>query len=541
MHASSTIKAWKRPVRGPNCGVGQPTSPINEKSAESTQNPAKSRRCGLSADTLWHNCAGRGRDAAAFDRKLHAVGPTRARLRFADPATCIDRNELARYAVIRMPRDTLGACPSNDASTAAVPRPRDDADYSDRLLPTAVMINQAISWTRAREVYPLGQLGAVEPGPDEANAAAVRPPTHAGPELSIIAPTFNERENVAELAARLKHCLAGKSWEIIFVDDDSPDGTAEVVRELAEKDGRIRCIRRIGRRGLSSACVEGMLATSAPYIAVIDADLQHDERLLPQMLATLKQGDTDIVVGTRYAPGGDIEGWSAGRARMSRLAGRLSRGLVPEQLTDPMSGFFMMRRPVFDGAVRRLSAIGFKILIDLFASSPQALRFKELPYRFRPRHAGESKLDSVTVWDYVMLLLGKLLGDLIPVRFLAFSIVGTLGVAVHFAVLALLFKLLRISFIDGQAIATLCAMSCNYSINNVLTYRDQRLRGSRWLRGWISFIVACSVGGLMNLGVASVVYGLNRGWFLAAIAGILVGSVWNYAVTKSFTWGRSGT
>src|SRR6202050_510275 len=183
-----------------------------------------------------------------------------------------------------------------------------------------------------------------------------------GPELAIIVPAFNERENIAELIGRLVICLEDRSWEVIFVDDDSPDGTADVVREHAAADSRVRCLHRIGRRGLSSACVEGMLATTAPYLAVIDADLQHDERLLPQMLDLLKQGDTDIVVGSRYAPGGDISDWDASRARMSRLAVRLSRLVVPGDLTDPMSGFFMMRRSVLEVSVRRLSAIGFKIL-----------------------------------------------------------------------------------------------------------------------------------------------------------------------------------
>jgi dolichol-phosphate mannosyltransferase len=367
-------------------------------------------------------------------------------------------------------------------------------------------------------------------------------PTHApvrpGAELSIIVPTFNERENVAELIARLVVCLGDRSWEVVFVDDDSPDGTAGLVREYAAADSRVRCLQRIGRRGLSSACVEGMLATTAPYLAVIDADLQHDERLLPQMLDALKQDDTDIVVGSRYAPGGDIGDWDARRARMSRLAVRLSRVLVPAELTDPMSGFFMMRRSVLDGSVHKLSAIGFKILADVFASFPHPLRFKELPYRFGVRLAGESKLDSLTAWDYIMLLLDKLMGHWIPVRFLAFSIVGAMGVAVHFAALTLVFRGLHRSFVVGQAVATLCAMTFNYAVNNVLTYRDMRLRGLRWFGGWASFVLACSIGGVANLGVASTVYGLGRGWFPAAVAGILVGAVWNYAVTTIFTWKR---
>jgi dolichol-phosphate mannosyltransferase len=371
------------------------------------------------------------------------------------------------------------------------------------------------------------------------NAIPTQAPVRSGPELSIIVPTFNERENIAELIGRLVVCLGDRSWEVVFVDDDSPDGTADLVREHAAADSRVRCVQRIGRRGLSSACVEGMLATTAPYLAVIDADLQHDERLLPQMLDTLRQGDSDIVVGSRYAPGGDIGDWDARRARMSRFAMRLSRVLVPAELTDPMSGFFMMRRSVLDGSVHRLSAIGFKILTDVFASFPQPLRFKELPYRFRVRRAGQSKLDSVTVWDYVMLLLDKIIGRWIPVRFLGFSIVGAMGVAVHFAVLTLGFQGLHSGFVAGQAVATLCAMTFNYAVNNVLTYRDMRLRGLRWLRGWASFVLACSIGGIANLGVASTVYGLGHGWFLSAFAGILVGAVWNYAVTMMLTWGRA--
>jgi dolichol-phosphate mannosyltransferase len=261
--------------------------------------------------------------------------------------------------------------------------------------------------------------------------------------------------------------------------------------------------------------------------------------LLPQMLETLKSGDFEIVVGSRYAPGGDIGNWDARRARMSRFAVRLSRVLVPAELTDPMSGFFMMHRSVLDGSVRALSAIGFKILTDVFASSPRPLRFGELAYTFRTRRAGLSKLDSVTAWDYVMLLLDKLVGRWVPVRFLAFSIVGAAGVAVHFAVLTLLFQGLHRGFVEGQAVATFCAMTFNYAVNNVLTYRDRRLVGIRWFRGWASFVLACGIGGFANLGVASTVFGLGRGWFLAAVAGISVGAVWNYAVTMLFTWGRS--
>jgi len=381
----------------------------------------------------------------------------------------------------------------------------------------------------------------VQPGEPQTKAALELPiplMPRAGAELSIVVPTFNERDNVIELVQRLTRALGDSAWEVVFVDDDSPDGTADLVREVAGENSRVRCLQRIERRGLSSACVEGMLSSSAPYLAVIDGDLQHDEQLLPRMLEILKKGDIDIVVGSRYAPGGDVSDWDAKRARMSRIAVRLSRVLVPQELTDPMSGFFMMRRSVLRSSVRRLSGIGFKILADLFASSTEKLRFQELPYRFKLRQAGESKLDSVTAWDYLMLLLDKLTGHIIPVRFVAFCIVGALGVGVHFAALALSTKLLNGSFIQGQAAATLCAMTFNFTVNNVLTYRDRQLHGWHWLRGWLSFVLACSVGGFANLGVAKVVYDWNYGWATAAITGILVGAVWNYAITTLLTWRR---
>ena len=360
-----------------------------------------------------------------------------------------------------------------------------------------------------------------------------------GPELSVIVPTFNERGNVAELVDRISNCLSGSNWELVFVDDDSPDGTADLVRQLAARDSRIRCVQRIGRRGLSSACVEGMLASSAQYLAVIDGDLQHDERLLPNMLAELKQGDTEIVVGTRYALGGGTGEWAAARRRLSRFGTRLSRMLVPETLSDPMSGFFMLRRSVFEGALRRLSNIGTKILMDLFASSPKKLQFKELPYTFRPRHSGESKLDSLTAWEYAMLVLDKMFGHIVPVRFVAFCIVGALGVGVHFSILSTLLHFGQTRFLAAQATATICTMTFNFAVNNVLTYRDKRLRGLRWLRGWLSFNIACSLGACMNVGLATYVNDISGVWYLAALAGIAVGAIWNYAVTKRLTWSRS--
>ncbi|MGH9838975.1 MAG: glycosyltransferase [Blastocatellia bacterium] len=357
--------------------------------------------------------------------------------------------------------------------------------------------------------------------------------------LSIVIPTFNESGNVRELLRRLEATLGATGWEIIFVDDDSPDGTAIVVRNVAQADPRVRCLQRISRRGLSSACIEGMMAASAPAIAVMDADLQHDETVLPGMLAEIEQGGADVVVGTRYAGGGSTGDWNQSRKAMSRLATVLGQALLRQPVSDPMSGFFMLRRPVLDATVRGLSGLGFKILLDILATARQPLRIAEVPYRFRDRFAGESKLDETVIWEYGMLLADKTIGRFVPVRFLAFSIIGGLGVFVHMAMLAFTLKVLETGFPTAQSVATGAAMIFNYALNNVLTYRDRRLKGWAWLKGLLSFMIACGVGALANVGIATYLFESRTQWVLAALAGVLVGAVWNFAVTQLYTWGKS--
>ena len=357
-----------------------------------------------------------------------------------------------------------------------------------------------------------------------------------GYELSIIVPVYNEIDNVSELVSRLDACLEHIAWEVIFVDDDSSDGTASLLRELGMSDRRVRCLRRIGRRGLSSACIEGMLSSSAQHLAVMDGDLQHDETLLPHMINILRSGDADIVVGSRYTAGGETGEWSAKRLAISRFATLLSRRIVRADLTDPMSGFFMISREAFDGAARKLSGVGFKILLDLFASSPRPLRFRELPYRFQLRRAGESKLDSHAVWDFLMLILDKLVGHIIPIRFATFALVGGLGIGIHLLVFFLLFREITGNFALSQSVAASIAMTSNFALNNLLTYRDMRLKGWLLLRGWASFTLVCSLGLLANVGIASYLFITKTFWLLSAFAGILVGAVWNYSVTAVFTW-----
>jgi dolichol-phosphate mannosyltransferase len=361
--------------------------------------------------------------------------------------------------------------------------------------------------------------------------AVVRP----APELAVIVPTFNERTNVPLLVERLERLLTSCDWEVVFVDDNSPDGTAAAVRAIGEGDSRVRCIRRIGRRGLAGACLEGMLASQARYIAVMDADLQHDESLLLDMLQYLRSGRADLVVASRYLQGGSAAGLSKHRSRASRWSNALVRFLLGIDLTDPMSGYFMIRRDVSEALAPALSSQGFKILLDILATGRGRLRTIELPTVFRERRHGESKLDSKIVLDFAALVTAKLTNDKVSIRFLMFSLVGLSGVAIHMAILS--FALFTgLAFGIAQSVAAVGAMTWNFTLNNLFTYRDQRLAGWRFLTGLIRFELICAIGALANVGLAIFIYNGTRIWWLGGLGGVLIGAVWNYAVTSAFVW-----
>lgn len=379
-----------------------------------------------------------------------------------------------------------------------------------------------------------GERFRSDAAPSATPAARAR---HDGFELAVVIPTYCERGNVAEVVDRLREALSGIAWEAIFVDDDSPDGTAETIRAIGREDSRVRCLQRINRRGLAGACIEGALASAAPVIAVMDADLQHDERVLPTMLRRLRDRGAELVVATRYDGGGGIGDWSASRERVSRGATRLGRLVHAHPVSDPMSGFFMLRRELLEEAVRSLSTAGFKLLLDILATIERPIAVEEVPYTFRSRARGESKLDSAVAWEFGMLLLDKLLGRYIPARFVAFSLVGGAGIAVHLAVVGLLLTLTGFDFPQAQAGAAVVTMTFNYAVNNLLTYRDRRRKGLAWLTGLASFAAACSLGALANVMIAASVFARHVPWILASLAGILVGAVWNYAMTSRFTWG----
>lgn len=360
----------------------------------------------------------------------------------------------------------------------------------------------------------------------------------AAPELTVVVPTYCERDNIAEVVRRLEATLADVEWEVVFVDDDSPDATSVVAKSIGSRDGRVRCLRRVGRRGLSGACIEGILSSSAPIVAIMDADLQHDETILPQMLQAIRSG-SDLAVASRYTAGGSAtEGLSPIRKWGSEFATRLANTFFGTKVSDPMSGFFMIRREIVEKHAVSLAGEGYKVLMDILWTAGKSLKISEVSYRFRERHAGESKLDTLVTFDYLGLLFSKIFGGVLPVRFLMFGAVGVSGIAVHLLTLQYAISILHLPFAWAQFTAVMVAMTWNFVINNRLTYRDARLTGWRWVTGLFMFYLACSIGSVGNVGVASWIYSFHATAWVAGLAGALMGAVFNYAISSALIWKR---
>jgi dolichol-phosphate mannosyltransferase len=372
---------------------------------------------------------------------------------------------------------------------------------------------------------------------DRPRADAIWPirPKPAGYAFAVIVPTYNEAENVAGIVAALDGALAGIRAEIVFVDDWSADGTAARIAEIAATRPDIRVIRRFDRKGLASAVIEGMMATSAPIVAVIDGDGQHDERLLPRLFALVDSGRADVAIGSRYCDEGSTGEWDERRLAYSRAATRLSQLVLRGPVSDPMSGFFAIRRETVEGLLPRLSGRGFKILFDLLSSSPEPLRTVELPFRFRERTAGESKLGAGIVLDYLVMIADRLIRRYMPSRFVMFALVGTLGLGVHLGVLRALLGA-GAGFEAAQAGAVVTAIAFNFLVNNGFTFRDRKLKGLRLVAGLASFYAVCGLGALANIGTGAVLFAGHHTWWLSGVAGALVGSLWNFAAATLVTW-----
>ena len=359
--------------------------------------------------------------------------------------------------------------------------------------------------------------------------------------LSIIAPTYNEAQNIEPFILAVKKAMKNfRDYEIIFVDDNSQDKTYEVVKRYSKKYKNIRCIRRIQRRGLSSAVIEGCLSSSSDFLVIMDADLQHDENKILEMIRIQKIYNLDIVVGSRFLKKSFTSALSRKRNFISKFANWLANKISRVELSDPMSGFFLVKREIIENHAPKLTGLGFKILLDIFSSAGNKVKYKEISFNFKTRKFGESKLDTLVVWEYLLLLWETRFGKLIPARFLSFCAIGGTGVLAHLIILSIL-KNQGLSFVMSQSIATFSAMTSNFFLNNVLTYRDRQKKGAQIIKGLIIFYITCGLGAVANVGIANYLYleklnELSISWYISGIVGALVGAVWNFLMSSMLTW-----
>jgi dolichol-phosphate mannosyltransferase len=355
--------------------------------------------------------------------------------------------------------------------------------------------------------------------------------------LAVVIPTFNERENVPILVERLTELLGSINYELIIVDDNSADGTWKIAEELAAGMREVRCLRRIGRNGLSSAVIEGVLSTTAEFVCVIDADLQHDEKMIPVMFEKASN-EADLVIGTRYVDGGSVSNWSKKRLRISQIATKFTQTLFKHNLSDPMSGFFLIKREYFNKVIENLDGKGFKILLDIISNySPEDLKIAEVPYIFGVRKHGESKLNMGIVMSFLEFLYIKKIGNLVPLRFVKFSMVGSMGAVIHFSVLYFLFKVNQMSYGVSILFAIESAVIFSFALNNRWTFKDNILTGiQKIIFGFVKYNMACFVGGVLSYFISMNLMQNNYHWVGASIIGAITAVLWNYNLNRIFTW-----
>ena len=359
------------------------------------------------------------------------------------------------------------------------------------------------------------------------------------PQVAVIVPVLNEADNIEAFVEELSRSLMNYDWEVIFVDDNSNDGSLEAIGRLAAGKSNVRLLRRFGRHGLASACIEGMCSTCAPFLAVMDADLQHDPALLPRMVSILESKRYNLVIGSRYMEGGGTGEWSKHRKRCSRAATLASQIVLGgKEITDPMSGYFMVDRALFLANVQSLCGKGFELLLDMLSTARNSVRPVEIPYSFRTRLRGTSKLCVPVVLEFFILLLDKTFGRLIPYRFLLFVMMGSAGGAFHLLILGLLLYRVGLGFAVAQGTASSVAIVVNFALNNMFTHPNRKLAGIGFVKGLSMFMLVCAIGASANIQVATYLFEQGIAWWLCGLLGALIGAVWNYAVSSTLVWNR---
>tara|TARA_Y100000991_G_scaffold144045_1_gene108785 strand:- start:332 stop:1441 length:1110 start_codon:yes stop_codon:yes gene_type:complete len=358
--------------------------------------------------------------------------------------------------------------------------------------------------------------------------------------ISIVIPTFNEQNNVSKIINQLLNLDIDYELEIIVVDDNSYDGTAKLVREYGRLDKRVRLINRLGRSGLSSAIKEGCLCASGDIIAVMDADGQHDPSYIVLALETIELKKVDIVLGSRFAKGAIIKGLSIERKSSSSIANNLARLSLYgsyDYLTDYMSGFFVFKRNVCIELIEKIDVHGFKFFYELLAISKGKLKILEIPLIFNERMYGDSKLDLPVVWDFLISLLHTFCGRIVPRRAVSFALVGSTGVFIQLSTIYFLLALTNFDFETVLPVGVIIAASSNFIINNILTFRSNKLLGKNFYTGLLKFLLVSSLPIIANVGVTNLFYSkFSTNTFFSQLVGIFVVFIWNYAASSKVVW-----
>ncbi len=356
--------------------------------------------------------------------------------------------------------------------------------------------------------------------------------------ITVIVPTFNEVENIDNFVIQIRKVLRPYEFQILFVDDNSTDGTIEKINKFKSNSSNIDLIVRIGRRGLSGACIEGIHNAKSPYVAVIDCDLQHDEKLLVKMLDNFKENsDLDLIIGSRYVDEGESKnGFSFIRDFGSKLAIKITQKILKINVNDPMSGFFMAKKISIHSLLPKLQPYGFKILADILATCKGNLIIKELGYEFKKRQLGQSKMSFTVVLELIGLLISHFTYGLISMRFILFGFVGSSGIFVQLFSTYFFLKIISFSFFYSQLFSIIIAMTSNYFLNNIITFKDQSLIGKSFFKGLFSFYMICSIGAFANIAIAEKLFDSFGIWYLASFLGAIVGALWNFIFSSLFTW-----
>ncbi len=359
-------------------------------------------------------------------------------------------------------------------------------------------------------------------------------------QLSVVLPTYNERDNILPILRKILSLGGDFDLEILVIDDNSTDGTPELVKEISMNERRIRLIRRLGRSGLASAIKEGILDSSSNLIAIMDSDGQHEPIAILNAVRKLTDEGLDLVSGSRFLGNSEIYGLSQARTDGSSIANNFARFSLPKahgHLTDYMSGFLVMNLNSCMPFIYKVDVNGFKFLYELLAVSKGKLKIKEIPLKFQPRNYGSSKLDLAIFWDFLISLLHTFSLRLIPRRAISFGLVGATGVLVQLISTHILMTSIRLDFVEALPISVVIAATSNYIINNALTFRAQRLKRWKLIRGLLKFLLVASLPVIANVGLATTFYSMianNAIW--AQLSGIFVVFIWNYAASSRFVW-----